>query len=764
MRPRPTAAVSAAYVGGSLRPADTRLELDGSVRLLSAPDPSREVREVARECLAWAREGIPFREMAVVYRHADQYRSLIESVFAEAGIPLYLHEGTPMSERPLGRRAIALLDLVGEGFERRAVMDFLADTRLPKKTREDYGGAPVQRWDRLSRQAGIVRGAEQWEERLALLRQDIESGGEDEWRVAEVARIDHLRAFARDLDKALRDHPASAAWSEHLEAFRRLLDRYVADTDPLLDALEGLGRFDALSPEVSFERFRELARGAIETLRSDEVLGARPGAFGRRGVNVIDVNSFRHLRFRAVAIVGLAERSFPSPPRQDPLLLDHEREALNAVGPAPVPLRALGADPEPLQFAVAVAGARERLLASFPRKSAGDGRPQLPSFFFRAVAEAMTGARVPAEAVDALPPELYRRALGSRIGAASLDTALGPAERDRTLLEQAPDLGRAALVGAEPRLARAFRARAASFRADLTEFDSALSEEVAREFLVRLRDPERPLSPSSLEQYATCPQRFFLDTVLRAGAVEEPELTIRISALHKGSLLHRVLERFLDEPPDDGPLLYGDGEQDRLRRIADEEFDAAEARGETGYGLMWRYDRQELHEDLDRWIEQERSDPSFSELPERKFELGFGMRDGDEPLDLEAGGAKLRVRGRIDRLQWDEAETKFRVIDYKTGAVRDDHKDGELRGGRALQLPLYLLAGRSSARDRPQRWAGRIPLRNAQGRVRAPDIQRRRPGRTSPGVRRAPGRDRGRNSDWKLLHVTREWGERLPLV
>ena len=315
-----------------LTPSNTPLVFDDSVRLLSAPDPSREVREVARECLAWARDGIPFREMAVVYRHADQYRSLIESVFGEAGIPLYLHEGTPMSERPLGRRAIALLDLVGAGFERRAVIDFLADTRLPKSTCDEYGGAPVPRWDRFTRQAGIVRGPEQWDERLALLREDIESGGDDEWRAAQVERIEHLRAFARDLEGALRDHPASAAWSEHLESFRRLLERYVDDTEPLLDALEGLGRFDALSPRVSFERFRELARGAIETLRSDEVLGARPGAFGRRGVNVIDVNSFRHLRFRAVAIVGLAERSFPSPPRQDPLLLDHERELLNASG------------------------------------------------------------------------------------------------------------------------------------------------------------------------------------------------------------------------------------------------------------------------------------------------------------------------------------------------------------------------------------------------------------------------------------------------
>jgi hypothetical protein len=32
------------------------------------------------------------------------------------------------------------------------------------------------------------------------------------------------------------------------------------------------------------------------------------GAFGRRGVNVLDVNQLRSLRFRAVAVLGLTER------------------------------------------------------------------------------------------------------------------------------------------------------------------------------------------------------------------------------------------------------------------------------------------------------------------------------------------------------------------------------------------------------------------------------------------------------------------------
>lgn len=121
---------------------------DDSLRLLSAPDPAREVRKVARTCLRWADAGLAFHEIAIVYRHADTYRAIIESVFNEAGIPLYLHEGSPLIERPLGRRIAALLQLAGGRYDRRAIVDFLADSDLPEETRERFEGfnpSPVAR-------------------------------------------------------------------------------------------------------------------------------------------------------------------------------------------------------------------------------------------------------------------------------------------------------------------------------------------------------------------------------------------------------------------------------------------------------------------------------------------------------------------------------------------------------------------------------------------------------------------------------------------
>ena len=191
---------------------------DDSVVLVSAPDPTREVQETVRACLRWAESGIAFHEMAVVYRHSEPYRALLEAAFREADVPAYLHEGTPLTERPLGRRIAALLDLVDGDLERPTVMTFLADARLPAGTWERYKVSAAG-WDTDSRRAGVVRGAEQWQTRLAAARAALVARYEDEpppWLPERLARIDALRVFIADLAARLRSRHEQASWQQHL--------------------------------------------------------------------------------------------------------------------------------------------------------------------------------------------------------------------------------------------------------------------------------------------------------------------------------------------------------------------------------------------------------------------------------------------------------------------------------------------------------------------------------------------------------------------
>lgn len=662
---------------------------DSSFELVSAPDPLTETREAARTCLGWAREGIPFRDMVVGYREAEIYRPLIEAVFGEANIPVYLDDGPSLAERPLGRRILALLDLIDSSLRRRDVIGFLSDGSMPKATRERYGKAPVARWDSASRRAGVVQGIDQWRQRLSLLRETERKAAEEEnapeWVQQRVDDCDTLLAFVANLDSTLSEHPQRASWREHLIYLRGVLDTYVRGADEVCGFLDSLAELDRLLPSVEFSRFLDSVRAEVRALKAGDLDEGQQGAFGRRGVNVLDVNQLRHLRFEGVVVLGLVERSFPPPPRQDPILLDDERERLG------MPLRARGADPEPLQFALAAHAARSRLVLSTRRAAEAGGRAQLPSSFFRGAAFAVAGKRVKVDEVDWLP--CVRRLRAGRTGAPTLDAALTTIERDRTLLELEPPLGRAVLHRLEPRAVRADRLRRARWQTrTLTTYDGAFASPEAIANVEQRFLEGYPLSPTGLELYALCPLKYFFENVLRVRPLEEPADVRQIEAHVRGSLVHEVLRALYEQL--NGQL--GPESREALLALTEEALVEAEQQGLTGSALLWAADRQQILDDMVGWLEFELADAPG--LPEHGLEVSFGGRwhdessplSSDEPLELTLPSGQLRLRGRIDRL--DYGDDRFRVVDYKTGKG-SSLGSGGLSGGRTLQLPLYLLAG-----------------------------------------------------------------------
>lgn len=253
---------------------------------------------------------------------------------------------------------------------------------------------------------------------------------------------------------------------------------------------------------------------------------------------------------------------------------------------------------------------------------------------------------------------------------------------------------------AAPAFARALAAARARWSGSYSEWDGALGER-ALAAIASLVPAGRAFSPTSLENYCKCPQQFLMGDVLRVRGVEEPERTVRIDALRRGSLFHRILERFQSECHGAGAASLASGAAERMRAIAGEECDAAQARGETGYPAMWAADRLEVIDDCRQWLEVERADPVTRQLPLGACEARFGRRhpgeeigelSRDEPISIGLDGRELLLSGRIDRINGDQARTRFRVMDYKTGKVRDE-KCAQLQGGRMLQLPLYVLAG-----------------------------------------------------------------------
>jgi ATP-dependent helicase/nuclease subunit B len=694
--------------------------VDETVRLLSAPDAPREVREAARTCLKWAEEGIPFHKIAVVYRHQEPYRTLIDQIFTRAGIVTYLHSGRPLISEPSGQRVNSLLHLIGSEMPRSALMEFVTETVLPEETANRYGDdeTPVQPaiWDGLSREAGIVQGKDQWLHRLDLLiaskREFIdpdEEVDEDDPHEAGIREIERLRSFVLDLAEKLEPVHDEANWSDHLTYFRELVSTYISGIEPLLDQMGELEQLNQITERVSFERFRETVRHWLHR-QDSSALGREPGSlrsgrqFGREGVNVFDIGSLRHVRADAVLVLGVAERQFPPPPRQDPLLLDRERAQLNALGNWHLQMRSQRSEEEALTFAMAIHAARNRVQISYSRSEAGSTRSYLPSHFFRAVASTVTGQNVEAGEIDTLTPDLFTRVPAGSFQPPDGTIALDDHEYDRILLEQDPGLGLRVTGQHRPGILRGRRAdQSRRTSRELTEFDGNVERDLARSITGAAGLGNRAISPSRLETFATCPFRFFLKYVLRLEKVEEPEALERIDALNRGSLIHEILELFLQDLREKGQRpdpAYRDAHLARLREIANSACERMASTGLVGYPVMWEFDQITIIEDLEEWYDREAVDLASTDLHPETFELRFGWarRKGeggkgsrDKPYRLLFTGGELSFQGRVDRVDLMPDRSAFRITDYKTGRS-GNYRPETFDGGRSLQLPIYLLA------------------------------------------------------------------------
>ncbi len=699
--PAPAERVARAIFRG---PGQPRVEAE-EVALVSAPDTVREVWEAARACLRWARGGMRFHEVAVVYRNREPYRALVDEIFSEAGIETYLHDGRLLSDHPLGRRLLALLDLaVDATFSRAKVMEFLTETRISDEAVAAHGFSPSE-WETYTREAGVVEGHDQWDERLSRLaseKRDAAHAEGYEWLRGHADRVDQLRAFVAEFHAALTLRADEATWDTHIDWLARIAATYARGTEPLIEALRDLATLKQVTPRATFAVFCRAVRDDLESRDSTAVLKEPIRLFGRRGVAVMDALSLRHLRFRAMYMLGVAERAWPPPRRPDPLLLENERRAVNAAGAGTLPLRT-EPDDQPLEFWLNLQAAREQLAVSYARSDSGGSGKHLPSYFFRAVADALAGRRIDLGEIEG--SGVLRRIAAGRLASDDLEAAVTHAEYDRGLvraaLEGAEPAGVAALMRTTATFARAIDARRQRWGDTLTAHDGVMISDDAVAAARGRSDfaAGRPVSPSRMETYATCPYQFFLKYALRIQPVEEPEKVERIDALERGSLIHAILERFLrtigrEDPPSAArreahlAMLHDAFEVECAERVA---------RGVTGRPLIWEMDRRQISEDLVRWYDAEVREgggllPGALEVRFGPGGAGYGTDDplsSDEPLRLVAGARELLFQGRIDRVDWDDDRRIFRVVDYKTGQARDK---AAFDRGRALQLPIYLRA------------------------------------------------------------------------
>ena len=166
-------------------------------------------------------------------------------------------------------------------------------------------------------------------------------------------QLEHLRAFALPIIETLAAWPAEALWGTWLDLFEALVPRVLRTPSHVLRVLADLRPMAEVGP-IDLDEARRVLAERLLLLETD------PPARRYGRVFVGTPQQARGRSFRVVFVPGLAERMFPQKPREDALMLDDLRRAVDRS--LPTQNHRLAAERQLLQ--IAAGAASERLYVS----------------------------------------------------------------------------------------------------------------------------------------------------------------------------------------------------------------------------------------------------------------------------------------------------------------------------------------------------------------------------------------------------------------
>ena len=193
-------------------PVEVGEALEATTTKVTAPDAVGEVRQAMRIVAAELDAGRPLNRVAIVAREREPYGRLLDEELSAAGIPMHGPSPRTLAQSISGRALLGALSLADDHFGRASVVGFMSSAPLR------FNGERVRSavWARTALRAGVVRGPDQWTERLGR-------------RVADDSQAAALAEFVAWLvDECGDDERAS--WVDWADWARRFLHAILGST------------------------------------------------------------------------------------------------------------------------------------------------------------------------------------------------------------------------------------------------------------------------------------------------------------------------------------------------------------------------------------------------------------------------------------------------------------------------------------------------------------------------------------------------------
>ncbi|WP_432354656.1 helicase-exonuclease AddAB subunit AddB [Sporosarcina sp. A2] len=687
-------------------PATQQLS-SGDVRIIEATDRRAELHAVARSIRQLAMSGKRYNDMAILYRQPEVYDELIETIFPQYDIPVFISQKKPMLHHPLIEFTRSVLEAVTGNWSYEAIFRAVkTDLFFPKgedrqlwreraDRLENYvlaHGIHGLRWFddvrwRVKKYQGLELHTEvQTDEELAM-QAELHS-------VRDLIR-EPLEAFGKTLRAAKNGREAAEAlftFMETLHVYDKIIDLRAEEerAGRLLGASEHeqawtgwigiLDQFVLMFGDVkmaSKDSVRVLDEG-FDTLEFVRI----PPSLDQVTVMTIDLATF--LSIDEIFVIGTNDGVLPQRIDNEGLISDVDRQWFETVGFELAPSAKSRLMDETYKAYRAFTAASEGLTISYSIADEA-GKALIPSLYIPRLHQLFEGLTTeiavgdPLQLPDAMDEFAYISHPKSTLAHASAqlrnaETAGGLSPLWQAVVAYYEDdpLWASILTGIQG-----------------TRKHGTDTERLTDDVTHGLYGETMSSSVSRVESYYSCPFQHFATYGL--GLRERSEFTLEAPAI--GDLFHAALKWVSDEIMRTGATWAGLSKEDCFR-LAREAVDGIAPYFFHKILLSTSrhfYIKRKLTRIIQRTLFALRSQATASTFEPIAVEIGFGPGEQMPPLSIPLKhGGQMNLRGRIDRVDASTVKDKtyIRIVDYKSSSKALDLT--EVYYGLSLQMLTYL--------------------------------------------------------------------------
>lgn len=660
-------------------------EKTGAVNIYEAVNPYEESEYILWQINRLIRkEGLRYRDIAVVTGDITLYGRLLGAEFERAGIPYFIDYNRSILHNSFVDMVLSLLSICEKGFLYSTVIKFLRNGIV-----RDYMGFDAYNTDVLEnyvRSMGI-RGRNIWDKEWIYNGKeyyDMEAVNECRKRITELlmpfynsmAEAETVLDYSKALYSFLVENNISEAISEIADRYgERGMRTEQKEYSQIYRIFIGL--IDQMTQLMGDEILN--VRGYLELLKtgiSESSVGVIP--MGTDAVIVGDIERTRLKDVKILFFAGVNDGIIPKAVKTGGFISDAEREYLAGLGAELAPVARDRIFNERFYLYLNATKPSDKIYISYSNKSCS-GEEIKPSLFIKQVNDILCG-------ID-IKRNFSKWGIEGKLANDKGMVWWLRGLRECVRSQKTYPLNDSYWLCLHRRYMRENSNRALFERAFFTGEDSFISKETSN----LLYNHELIASISRLEQFGACAFAHFLKYGLRLK--ERPEYKIKIPDI--GIVLHNILENFSRKLSQNN-MGWKDTEDSLIDEWCDEICDAVCTQYNNGIFLESaknEYMAERFKRISKRTIKAISYQMKQGSFEQKAFEISFERLSDLSSLNYDLGnGDVMHLTGKIDRIDACEKDDciYIRIVDYKSR--KNEFDANKVYQGLGIQLPVYLMA------------------------------------------------------------------------